>query len=656
MLESRFNAALLPSITTQTQVTGACSAASCKPGCAVKSRILDTYITNALLAAFCTLIMQKRHRVIRFLLLAMLVHLAHLGFSQANTITSLVIDDEQNIYIGSATGLSKMTTESRQITLILDQVSVSALASSKRHGVFAACNDNEIWTASGRRVLTIGDPGTKIHCMMISGGQLWTGTNNGVYVISLAREEIAAHHIPDNSSLPALRVNTMYADGSGIKWIGTDRGVVRIEGEKKWRIYEQNTRFIAIAGNVEGTWVASDKEMWLVDPFNRWTPTAVKKGLSSGEIRSVATDLHGRIYILSDIFIQFNPYTDEIVPIEDQSPSIVAQNIALAIDSDDQLWVATQHEGLKMIDPEVALAEQPLFATLIIRHPTCHDAADGSIEIQVQGGRQPYAYRWGNDQLTGAVARDLIAGDYDILVTDAVGNTYEDQAYLAEPVRMSAGISEDNTAEGLALVVNASGGRGDFRYQWSTGDQGRKLAVESAGTYRVSVTDANGCEVVTEHSLDPAIFADAVQDPLEEALLPEEEIEAVTVEVLKELDTKKLNVGQVLRIEQLQFQADSSVIRSDSYAVLDGITEFLQTHENIMIEIGGHTNGLPDHKYCDQLSSARAQSVAEYIYGKGIPRGRITYHGYGKRQPVATNSTVEGRRKNQRVEVKILQL
>jgi outer membrane protein OmpA-like peptidoglycan-associated protein len=75
-----------------------------------------------------------------------------------------------------------------------------------------------------------------------------------------------------------------------------------------------------------------------------------------------------------------------------------------------------------------------------------------------------------------------------------------------------------------------------------------------------------------------------------------------------------------------------------------------------MIEIGGHTNGVPDHLYCDKLSTARAKSVAEYIHDKGISPERITYRGYGKRQPIATNNSVEGRRKNQRVEVKILQL
>jgi outer membrane protein OmpA-like peptidoglycan-associated protein len=279
---------------------------------------------------------------------------------------------------------------------------------------------------------------------------------------------------------------------------------------------------------------------------------------------------------------------------------------------------------------------------------------DGTIEIRAQGGRQPYRFIW-NDITEGApTAENLGPGKYNILIADALGNEYEDVAFLQEPVKLESAIVEDDSAEGHALVVNASGGRGDFRYQWSTGQSNRKIAVETAGTYSVTVTDANGCSEVATHIVDQSVFAEVIVDEIVEE--PEEELESVTVEVLKELDAKKLNVGQVLRIESLQFQADSTVIRAESFEILDGITQFLRQNENIMIEIGGHTNGLPDHEYCDRLSSARARSVAEYIYGNGISPGRITYHGYGKRQPIATNTSTEGRRKNQRVEVKILQL
>ena len=75
-----------------------------------------------------------------------------------------------------------------------------------------------------------------------------------------------------------------------------------------------------------------------------------------------------------------------------------------------------------------------------------------------------------------------------------------------------------------------------------------------------------------------------------------------------------------------------------------------------MVEIGGHTNGIPEHAYCDRLSTQRAKAVAEYLVRRGIKQGRLKYKGYGKRQPVATNKTPDGRKRNQRVEIKILSL
>ena len=75
-----------------------------------------------------------------------------------------------------------------------------------------------------------------------------------------------------------------------------------------------------------------------------------------------------------------------------------------------------------------------------------------------------------------------------------------------------------------------------------------------------------------------------------------------------------------------------------------------------VIEVGGHTNGIPSHEFCDQLSTERAKAVAQFLVDKGLPASRLTYKGYGKRKPVASNNTPDGRARNQRVEIKIVRL
>lgn len=143
----------------------------------------------------------------------------------------------------------------------------------------------------------------------------------------------------------------------------------------------------------------------------------------------------------------------------------------------------------------------------------------------------------------------------------------------------------------------------------------------------------------------------------------------ITAEVKKELqnaDTYKIvsediemipiKEGQVLTLDNVFFDANKSAIKEESTDQLAQIAEFLKTHSNIYVEIGGHTNGLPDDAFCKQLSDARAQHVAEFIIQQGVDADRVSFYGYGKTLPIADNNTLEGRKKNQRVELKIIKI
>lgn len=128
--------------------------------------------------------------------------------------------------------------------------------------------------------------------------------------------------------------------------------------------------------------------------------------------------------------------------------------------------------------------------------------------------------------------------------------------------------------------------------------------------------------------------------------------------LLTELERDKLHQGKTIRIENLYFKADSSRIEWGSYAVLDEIVLFMKQNPDIVIEIGGHTNTVPSHSYCDELSTARAKSVTDYLMEKGVPRQQLQYKGYGKSKPLVSNDVYNkaARAKNQRVEIKILSL
>ena len=150
------------------------------------------------------------------------------------------------------------------------------------------------------------------------------------------------------------------------------------------------------------------------------------------------------------------------------------------------------------------------------------------------------------------------------------------------------------------------------------------------GKHTVTVKDANGCSV--EVSLE------------------------TKRKIIPKLSLRDLRAGSKIRLEKLYFDADSSSIKTTSIPVLDELFDFLAENGSVAVEIGGHTNGIPAHDFCDRLSTARAKAVSDYIVSKGIDPKRVLYKGFGKRKPIATNKSKEGRLKNQRVEVKILRI
>jgi OOP family OmpA-OmpF porin len=104
------------------------------------------------------------------------------------------------------------------------------------------------------------------------------------------------------------------------------------------------------------------------------------------------------------------------------------------------------------------------------------------------------------------------------------------------------------------------------------------------------------------------------------------------------------------------FDFDKATIRPDLAAKLDQIvaeSPELKSKGYTKVDIVGHTDSVGSEAYNQSLSERRAESTADYLVSKGIPRNVITTSGMGESQPVATNETDEGRQLNRRVEITI---
>jgi outer membrane protein OmpA-like peptidoglycan-associated protein len=131
-------------------------------------------------------------------------------------------------------------------------------------------------------------------------------------------------------------------------------------------------------------------------------------------------------------------------------------------------------------------------------------------------------------------------------------------------------------------------------------------------------------------------------------------IKAGYKEIHKDLYLVPIEIGQVVRLNNVFFDFDKWDLRPESFVELDRVVKLLTENPAIEIEMSAHTDSRGSDEYNFKLSDNRARSVMEYIVSKGIAASRITSHGYGETQPVATNETDEGRQLNRRVEFKIM--
>ncbi len=128
---------------------------------------------------------------------------------------------------------------------------------------------------------------------------------------------------------------------------------------------------------------------------------------------------------------------------------------------------------------------------------SCQGAGDGSTTLTVSGGTPGYTYVWNNGLSAGASHNNLSAGTYRVTVSDNAGCTQSLALSITEPDALlvtggTTSISCQGANDG-SISLTVSGGTTPYSYLWNTGGTTSTLSGLSAGTYRVTVTDANAC-------------------------------------------------------------------------------------------------------------------------------------------------------------------
>jgi outer membrane protein OmpA-like peptidoglycan-associated protein len=128
-----------------------------------------------------------------------------------------------------------------------------------------------------------------------------------------------------------------------------------------------------------------------------------------------------------------------------------------------------------------------------------------------------------------------------------------------------------------------------------------------------------------------------------------EAIEGAKVETVT--DVNNLQAIKVTFDSGILFSTGKSDLSSESKAALTDFANSLKSTPETDVTITGHTDNTGSRTINDRLSFERAQSVSKYITQLGIDENRTTENGVAFDEPIADNSTAEGRRQNRRVEV-----
>ncbi len=129
-----------------------------------------------------------------------------------------------------------------------------------------------------------------------------------------------------------------------------------------------------------------------------------------------------------------------------------------------------------------------------------------------------------------------------------------------------------------------------------------------------------------------------------------------TIEAYKlQIPLSPIMVGEKVSLRNVFYETNSFKLKNESKYELVKLNEFLKGNPNVRIEISGHTDNVGADATNQTLSTNRAKAVYDYMIKLGVDPSRLVYKGYGKTQPLESNTTEAGKAKNRRTDVKIIQ-
>jgi OmpA-OmpF porin, OOP family len=117
---------------------------------------------------------------------------------------------------------------------------------------------------------------------------------------------------------------------------------------------------------------------------------------------------------------------------------------------------------------------------------------------------------------------------------------------------------------------------------------------------------------------------------------------------------KPIKQGSKTTLKNIFFDTDKFDLQDKSKTELAKVIKFLKANPDVRIEVSGHTDDVGSKEYNNKLSLNRAKAVYDHLIKAGVPQNRLEYKGYGQDKPEYPNDTEENRKKNRRIEFRII--